>query len=50
MSGGFYDPLADEQKVATPEKKAASHAAMVKFYSPSELREYEPPANANLVA
>lgn len=49
MSSGFYDPLADEQKVATPEKKAASHAALVKFYSPSELREYVPPANANLV-
>jgi len=50
MSSGFYDPLAgDEQEVATPEKKAASHAALVKFYSPSELREYEPPVNANLV-
>ena len=50
MNGGFYDPLAeDKQKAVTPEKKAASHPAMVRFYSPAELREYEPPANANLV-
>jgi hypothetical protein len=46
---GFYDPLADEPKTATAEKKPTSHAAMVKFYSPSELRDFEPPANANLV-
>jgi len=46
---GFYDPLADEPKKAAAEKKSSAHDAMVKFYSPSELRDFEPPANANLV-
>jgi hypothetical protein len=46
---GFYDPLADEPKADTAEKKSPAHAAMVKFFSPAELRAYEPPANANLL-
>jgi hypothetical protein len=46
---GFYDPLADEPKAPTAEKKSPATTAMVKFYSPSELRDFEPPANANLV-
>lgn len=49
-ASGFFDPLAGAEEATRPPRQGArTNAPWVKFYSPGELRAYEPPANANLV-